>query len=468
MLDKKAIVIGSGFAGISAASFLAKSGWKVTVLEKNSMPGGRARKFEANGFTFDMGPSWYWMPDVFDRYFAQFGKTTSDYYRLRRLDPSYRVYWPDTNWDIPANYTELQALFEKIEPGASVALDVVMKEAEYKYKVGINNLVFKPGQSLKEFADLDLIKGIIRLDVFTSIKKHFAKHFKNPRLKELLEFPVLFLGALPENMPALYSLMNFADIKGGTWFPEGGMYSIVNGMYNLAVELGVNFLFNQDVNNLEIENNLIVGVKSSHIGQTETFRADIVVSNADYHFTEMQLLPPSLRNYSEKYWSTRVMAPSSLLYYIGINKKLVGVQHHTLFFDVPFAPHAKDIYSTPSWPSTPLFYVSATSVTDASQAPAGYENLFFLIPVAAGLTGDDEALRKKYFDEILLRFEDRIGQKIADHIFTIVPMHIAILLAIIMRIRAMLMGWQIHCDKLPYSSHPAEAKKLKTFSIQVN
>ncbi len=411
-MSKKAIVIGSGFAGMSAASFLAKAGWSVSVFEKHEQPGGRARRLQADGFTFDMGPSWYWMPDVFERYFAQFGRKVTDFYTLQRLDPSYRVYWSDDHWDIPASYEQYKALLEKIEPGASAALDKVMAEASYKYEVGINNLVHKPGQSLKEFLDPALISGIFRLDVFTSIKKHFGKHFKNPKIRELMEFPVLFLGALAEDTPALYSLMNYADIKGGTWFPQGGMYKIVEGMHQLATSLGVDFHFNAPVQKITITGGKATGVETS----TGTYQADVIISGADYHFTETQLLPPEFRSYSAQYWEKRVMAPSCLLYYVGINKKLTGVEHHSLFFDVPFAPHARDIYTSPQWPDEPLFYASVTSATDLSQAPEGCENLFFLIPVATGLTGDDETLRNNYFHQIMKRFENRIGQSVADHI----------------------------------------------------
>lgn len=413
---KSALVIGSGFAGLSVSSFLAKAGWQVTVIEKHDQPGGRARKLEADGFTFDMGPSWYWMPDVFERYFNQFGKTTADFYELERLDPSYRVYWPDDYWDIPADYDALKALFEKYEPGAAAALDKVMEEAAFKYKTGIQKLVFKPGQSLLEFADADLVKGVFKLDVFTSVKKHFGHHFRHPKIRQLLEFPVLFLGALAENTPALYSLMNYADIKGGTWFPKGGMYKIVEAMYQIAKEQGVHFLFEHDAVNIAVENGKASSVTCNFRGETKRLEADIIVSNADYHFTETRLLPPSYRSYSEKYWNSRVMAPGCLLYYVGINKKIAGLQHHSLFFDVDFEPHARDIYTTPQWPAEPLFYVSATSVTDTTQAPANAENLFFLIPVAAGLEGDDESLREKYFRRMIARFGERIGTDITDHI----------------------------------------------------
>lgn len=400
---------------------MARAGWNVTVLEKQNAPGGRARQLKIQGFTFDVGPSWYWMPDVFERFFNCFGKKVNDYYQLDRLDPSYRIYWPEGCMDIPANYNALKNLFENIEQGSSVMLDKFMKEAQFKYEVGINKLVHKPGQSIAEFADIDLIKGVFKLDVFTSMKKHIGKHFKNKQLQQLLEFPVLFLGALPENTPALYSLMNYADVKSGTWYPKGGMYKIVEGIYRLALELGVNFKFNYNVVKIDVEGNIARKVFAETLNKdqemtTTSFDADVVVGNADYHFIETNLLPLAHRTYSDNYWDKRVMAPSCLLYYVGLNKKLNKVMHHTLFFDVSFDVHGKEIYTTPQWPTKPLFYVSVTSVSDDSVAPEGCENLFFLIPVAAGLQGDTEELRDKYFEDILQRYETRIGQSVKDKI----------------------------------------------------
>lgn len=414
-MSRKVVVIGSGFAGLSAASFMAKAGWDVTVLEKHAIPGGRARYLTAEGFTFDMGPSWYWMPDVFERYFACFGKKVSDYYRLIRLDPSYRVYYPDGPMDIPADFTALQQLFESLEPGAGKQLQKFLEEAAYKYEVGINKLVFKPGQSVKEFLDWDLAKGLFKLDVFRSMKAHVAKYFKHPRLVELMEFPVLFLGALPEKTPALYSLMNYADIKGGTWFPEKGMYQIVQAMYDLAVELGVRFHFEQEVTAIDITGNRAKSVQAqTPQGTAVSYDADVVIGGADYHHIETQLLPVASRSYTDAYWDSRVMAPGCILYYVGLNKKLNNIQHHSLFFDTSFAIHGKEIYDTKEWPSNPLFYVSAVSVTDPSSAPEGCENLFLLIPVATGLENDTEELRERYFDQIVTRMEKHLGQSIKD------------------------------------------------------
>ena len=388
---------------------MAKAGWDVTVLEKQATPGGRARQLKEAGFTFDMGPSWYWMPDVFERFFNCFGKKVSDYYQLDRLNPSYRVYWNDEPMDIPADYDELKKLFESIEPGSGNKLNNFMQEAVYKYEVGINKLVHKPGQSYTEFLDWDLVKGVFKLDVFTSMKKHISKHFKNPRLQQLLEFPVLFLGALPENTPALYSLMNYADIKQGTWYPHEGMYKIVEGMFSVATELGVKFIFNSDVNEIKVEHGK---AKQVIANDALAYDADVVIGAADYHFIETKLLPQNCRSYSDEYWDKRVMAPGCLLYYIGLNKKLKRVLHHSLFFDSDFEIHGKEIYTTKQWPSDPLFYVCTPSVTDETVAPPGHENLFFLIPVAAGLQGDTEELRDAYFEKILERFEKYTGESV--------------------------------------------------------
>jgi phytoene desaturase len=417
---KNAVIIGSGFAGLSTACFLAKAGYAVTVLEKQCTAGGRARQLKEEGFVFDMGPSWYWMPEVFERFFNCFGKKVADYYQLERLDPSYRIYWPDDMMDIPANYDELKKLFENIEPGSAAQLDKFLAEAEYKYNVGINKLVHKPGQSVTEFLDWEVIKGVFKLDVFTSMKKHVGKFFKHPKLQQLMEFPVLFLGALPENTPALYSLMNYADIKLGTWYPQGGMYKIVEGMFSLAKELGVKFCFDSNVTSIDIINNKAKSVTAqtimNHQPSTINHNADVVIGAADYHFIETKLLPPNCRTYTSEYWNKRVMAPSCLLYYVGLNKKLDNVLHHSLFFDTDFGVHGKEIYTKPQWPANPLFYVSITSVTDSTAAPEGCENLFFLIPVAAGLQGDTEELREKYFNNIVERFENKTGQKIKAHI----------------------------------------------------
>ncbi|MFL5773117.1 MAG: phytoene desaturase family protein [Flavisolibacter sp.] len=411
-MRKKAIIIGAGFAGLSSAAFLAKAGWQVTVVEKNNTAGGRARQLQEKGFTFDMGPSWYWMPDVFERFFAQFDKQVSDYYSLERLDPSYRIYWDMVTMDVPADFEKLKVVFETIEPGSSVRLEAYLKEAFVKYKIGMQELVYKPALSFTEFLDLRLIRNALKLDVFTSMKTHISKYFKNKRLKQLMEFPVLFLGALPENTPALYSLMNYADMIGGTWYPQAGMFTIVKAMQEVAEDHGTDFYFTEEAKSIEIKKGRAVKLHTSRT----VYEADVVVSAADYHFTEANLVPAAYRSYPESYWDKKILAPSCLMYYVGLNKKLDNVLHHSLFFDVPFDRHAKEIYEDPKWPGEPLFYLSVSSRTDNSVAPEGCENMVFLIPVASGLPGDSEELRQFYFEKIIKRLEKHTGQDIRDSI----------------------------------------------------
>jgi len=411
-LGKKTIVIGSGFAGLSAATNLADKGYDVTLLEKNTIPGGRARKFEAEGFVFDMGPSWYWMPDIFERYFNRFGKSASDYYELKRLDPSYTIFFgKDDEMHVPANMQELEAMFERYEAGSSKKLKKFLAEAEYKYRVGINEFVFKPSHSIMEFADWRVIKSMFRLQMFQSMSSHVRKLFKNKQLIELLEFPVLFLGATPENTPAMYSLMNYADMALGTWYPMGGMHEIIKGMVSLAKEKGVNIKLNQEVKQIYVPN----GHATKVITQDTQYDADVIVGAADYHHVEQQLLRPEHRRYNSQYWANRTMAPSSLLFYLGVNKKLKNLHHHNLFFDEDFTQHAIDIYDQPKWPEKPLFYTCVPSITDPSVAPEGHENVFLLVPLAPGLN-DTPEMREKYFNIIMDRLENLTGQEIRKHI----------------------------------------------------
>lgn len=409
---KRITVIGSGVAGLSCASFLAKEGHDVTLLEKNSSIGGRARKFEEKGFVFDMGPSWYWMPDVFERFYKQFGHTTSDFYELKRLDPSYRVFWQDNSSDdIPASLNEFHAWFEKLEPGSSKKLDKFLSEAKYKYEVGINDLVHKPSLSLFEFADMRIAKGAFKMHLFSSFSKYIRKYFSHPKIIELLEFPVLFLGAMPKDTPALYSLMNYADIKLGTWYPMGGMHKIIEAFEKIAREQGVKIITDNEVKGFVLKDKNIV----SSINQNGMdIESDYVISGADYEHTD-QTLAKGNSNYTKDYWNSRLMAPSSLLFYLGVDKKIKNLLHHNLFFDEDFQQHAVEIYKKPSWPSAPLFYVCCPSKTDPTVAPEGKENLFLLVPLAPNLK-DDEEMREKYYHIIMDRLEAKTGVSIKDSV----------------------------------------------------
>ena len=408
-MSKKIIVIGSGFSSLSAATYLSKYGYQVTILEKNQDFGGRARQLKSNGFIFDLGPSFYWMPDVFEKYFGDFGKKVKDYYQLIRLDPAYKIFFEKNKTvSIPGSFEKILSTFENIEKGSSSKLKKFMNEAEINYSIAMNGIVFKPGFSIFELITFQTVR---RVKYFmTTIKSEVSKFFNNKKLKQILEFPVLFLGAKPENTPAFYNIMNYADFKLGTWYPKDGMYSVVKGMVRLAEENGVKLKSNQNVEAIIEENNKIKGV----ISNGKNIYCDIVVSGADYHHTE-SLLNSHQRNYSESYWDKKVFAPSALLFYIGLNKKVRNLEHHNLFFDVNFDEHASAIYNNKKWPDAPQFYVTVSSITDLKSAPENCDSFVILIPIAPGLE-DNEAIRESYLGKVLTRIEEHSENKIKDSI----------------------------------------------------
>ncbi|MDI1256819.1 MAG: phytoene desaturase family protein [Flavobacterium sp.] len=402
-------IIGSGFSALSAACYLAKAGNDVTIYEKNNSIGGRARQFSRDGFTFDMGPSWYWMPDVFERFFADFGKKTSDYYELIKLSPAYRVYFGTEDFiAIADNLPEIITTFESIEKGSGWHLQQFMAQAKSNYDIAIKDLVYRPGVSPLELITPETIAKLSQF--FGNISKDIRKKFKNKRLVQILEFPVLFLGAKPSDTPSFYNFMNYADFGLGTWHPKTGMYDVIKAMENLALELGVKFETNATVHKIIVENKTAVAL----IINKKYVKADIVLSGADYHHTE-NLLESVHRAYSEKYWESRIFAPSALLFYVAFDKKIQNISHHALFFDVDFDAHAAAIYDTPNWPEAPLFYANFPSKTDPTAAPEGKETGFFLIPLAPDIT-DTLALREIYFEKIITRFEQLTNQSVKKNI----------------------------------------------------
>jgi len=408
-MKNKIIIIGSGFSSLSAACYLAQAGYDVTILEKNSSVGGRARLLSSDGFKFDIGPTWYWMPDVFEKFFNDFKKKPSDYYELEKLAPAYQVYFNRLESLIISDEIEaIYAVFEKEEKGSSAYLKKFLKAAKFNYEVAINDLVYKPGESITELVTFDTIQKANQF--FQSISTEIRKNIKSKKLIQILEFPVLFLGAKPTNTPSFYNFMNYADFGLGTWHPKGGMYEVVKGFVNLAVSLGVHIKTNQTVKKIIVENGAVQGVEV----EDAFLLADIVVSGADYHHSET-LLDEKYRMYSENYWSKKTFAPSALLFYIGFNKKIKNVSHHTLFFDSDFDKHAVEIYDTPKWPKEPLFYASFPSITDNSFAPVHQEAATFLIPIAPGIE-DNEEIREAYFQKIMERLENLTNQNLTDAI----------------------------------------------------
>ena len=407
-MNKTISIIGSGFSSLSAACYLAKEEHNVSIFEKNDTVGGRARQLIKDGFTFDIGPSWYWMPDIFEKFFNDFNKSTSDYYVLDKLSPAYKIFFSDDVITIGDHMDQICEEFERIESGSSKPLRKFIAQAQDHYNIAINKVVLKPGISPLELVTKDTITRVDRF--FKTISTEVRKKFKNPKLISTLEFPVLFLGAKPSQTPSFYSFMNFADFGLGTWHPKGGMYEIIKAMRSLAESLGVTIHTNSTVEKINVENGKTTGITVNG----KFVASDVVLSGADYHHSET-LLDKNYRQYSEAYWDKRTFAPSSLLFYVGFNKKLNDIEHHNLFFDTDFEKHAEDIYDNPKWPENPLFYVNFPSVTDKSMAPEGCETGFFLIPIAPGLE-DTAELRTQYFDIIINRFESLTNQKVKDNI----------------------------------------------------
>jgi phytoene desaturase len=405
-------IIGGGFSGLSAACYAAQAGFDVSLHEKNSILGGRARCYSEHGFMFDMGPSWYWMPDVFDKFFASFGKSVSDYYNLIQLDPGFQIFYKEGDvLQVPADSEKLFEVFESRERGSAKQLKRFLAESENKYKLAMNGLVQKPSISWSEYIRYDIIKGVIKHKVFQSFSRYVRKFFKDESLIGLMEFPVLFLGAMPQNIPALYSLMNFAALSLGTWYPMGGMYEIIKAFESLARELGVDIQTNSEVQKIASRNGLIKIMYTNN----NVFLPDAVIASCDYNHTEQKLLNESDRNYSSSYWVQKTFAPSCLIYYVGVNKKIKKLIHHNLFFDADMDAHSSEIYDEAKWPQDPLFYVCCPSKTDVTVAPEGMENLFILVPIAPGLE-DTEEMRNTYFERLVRRIEKKCEDRIWDHI----------------------------------------------------
>lgn len=407
-MQKTISIIGSGFSALSASCYLAKAGHNVSIFEKNETVGGRARQLIKDGFTFDIGPSWYWMPDIFEKFFNDFNKSTSDYYQLDKLSPAYKIFFSDEIITIGDHMDQICEEFERIEAGSSKPLRKFITRAQEHYDIAINKVVLKPGLSPFELVTKETVTRVDQF--FKTISSEVRKNFKNPKLISTLEFPVLFLGAKPNQTPSFYSFMNFADFGLGTWHPKGGMYEIIKAMQSLAESLGVSIHTNSNVEKINVES----GNSSGITVNGKVIMSDVVLSGADYHHSET-LLDSQYRQYSEAYWDKRTFAPSSLLFYIGFDKKLINIEHHNLFFDTNFEAHAEEIYDHPQWPEDPLFYVNFPSVTDASMAPDNCETGFFLIPIAPGLE-DTPELRQQYFDIIINRFEKRTNQTVKENI----------------------------------------------------
>lgn len=401
---KRIAIIGSGFSGMSAAAYAAKAGHEVHVFEKHEQPGGRARQFTtADGFTFDMGPSWYWMPDIIEGFFKDFNVQASNFYELISLDPQFEMVFSDEKTSLPSSYVQMRGLFEQMETGAGNRLDRFMHAAKFKYEVGMQDFVNKPCHHWGEFISPKIASSAFKLDLLSNFRPYVAKYFTNPKLRTIMEFPVIFLGASPKNIPALYSLMNYGGYALGTHYPMGGFYQLVLAMQKVAEQQGATFHFNHSVDKINVAGGQVASLTIN--GEQQNF--DTVIASSDYHHSET-LLPAEFRNYEESYWEKRTFAPSSLIFYLGIKGRIDQLQHHTLFFENELDQHIDCIYEDKAWPENPLFYACCPSKTDPGVAPEDHENLFLLMPVATGIN-DEEPVREKYLNEMLARIEKHTG-----------------------------------------------------------
>ena len=408
---KKALVIGSGFSGLSSAAFLSKNGFEVTLVEKNKTVGGRARIFHEKGYSFDMGPSWYWMPEIFENFFNEFNLKIEDLYDLKQLDPGFKIVFKDQEINLPSSWNEICHLFDKYEENGADKLNKFMVDAQQKYSIGLDFLYNSPGVSIRELFNPQILKNINKLQLLTSYRNHIKKYFSNEYLINILEFPVLFLGTSAKHTPALYSLMAYSGIKQGTFYPIGGFNAVIKSMEKLCLDLGVNIVTGSEVKKINIKNKKVVSVST----QNDEIETDYLIASADYAHVENQLLEKKYRNYSTEYWNKKNFSPSSLLFYLGVSKKLNKLDHHTLFFDEDIEQHSNDIYEKPIWPKKPLFYACCPAKTDPKVAPKDKENLFILVPIAAGLN-DTEEIREEYFKIVMKRLEKFCGEKIIEHI----------------------------------------------------
>lgn len=409
---RRIVVVGAGFAGLACAALLAANGHEVVVIEKNSGPGGRAQVFERDGFRFDMGPSWYLMPDVFERFFSRFGKRPGDFYDLKRLDPSYRIFFGPEDWvDISADLSKNVELFESIEPGAGEKLLEYVGIASYQYEAAVGEFLYKDYRSILDFFSKRTLLEGRKLHVFESIDRYAKRFFKSEKLRRILEYSMVFLGGSPSNTPAMYSLLSHVDFNLGVWYPVGGMGSVVNALQALAESHGARFVFNCEAKQLEVRGGKVVAVRTPE----ETIAADTVVMSADYPHCEMDLLAPEYATYPERYWRKKVLAPSALLIYLGLSKPLPKLLHHSLSFQHDWVKHFEAIFDSPAWPEKPSYYMCCPTKTDPSVAPPGCENLVILVPVAPGLDDRDD-VREAFAEEIIDRLEDLTGEPIRQFI----------------------------------------------------
>lgn len=404
MKDGKIVVVGGGFGGLSTACFLADKGYEVELIEKNETVGGRASVLEEDGYRFDMGPSWYLMPDIFERFFNKFDHEPEDFYELNRLDPNYRIFFKDGDvMDVPADPEEASELFETYEDGAGEAFQRYLDKSEETYEIGMNEFVLKDRNNFRDYISLDVLKNARGISLIKKMQDHVEEYFDNSKLQQVMQYTLVFLGGSPRNTPALYNLMSHVDFNMGVYYPEGGIYSVIEGMKELGEELGVTYSTGEEVIEINKDERPYVVTEDRRI------ECVAVVSNADYAFTETELLPDKYTTHDRDYWESKTYAPSAFLMYFGVDDELENLEHHSLVLPEDWNPHFEKIFDNPDLPDDPAYYICNPSETDDSVAPEGESAIFVLVPIAAELELNEEK-REKFRKAVLEDIAENTGE----------------------------------------------------------
>jgi phytoene desaturase len=402
----RATIIGAGLGGLGLACLLAKSGYQVTVVEKNRTLGGRARQFSEDGFTFDMGPSWYLMPDVFEAFFRLLNERVEDHLQLVKLSPSYRIYAEDDQTiDLPSDPAKAMALFESIEPGAGAQLEKYLNASRYQYDVVMQHFMHRNFDTPLDFLSWRLLLAGTKLSAFSTMSRYVSRFFKTPILQKIMQYQLLFLGSSPFKTPSIYNVMGHIDFNMGVYYPMGGIYQLVATLAGIARKHGAVIRTDAPANAIRVRGGKADGVE---LDDGDVLDADLVISNADIHHTETQLLSDDLRDYPSRYWESRQLAPSALILYLGLNDRPNSLLHHNVIFNDNWEASFAELFDSSHWPAHPSYYVCCPSQTDPSLAPDGKSAVFMLMPVSATVSYD-ECKIEAMADRMLGKADVRLG-----------------------------------------------------------
>lgn len=408
------IVIGGGVGGLATAALLARGGAEVTLLERHEKVGGRAGRLEVDGYTFDTGPSWYLMPEAFEHFFALLGRRVEDELDLIDLDPRYRVFYERADraqadvLEVTASQAANRRAFDRLSPGDGAAIDAYADEATELYRLALDRFLYTTFARPLSVADRSLLPKLRSLAplLTRSLGSRIAARVRDPRLRQLLGFHAVFLGSSPDRVPSLFSLMSHLDLRDGVRYPRGGLYAVIEALERVAVAEGVSIRTGADVNRIDVENGRAVGVR---LASGEELRADAVVSAADMHHTETQLLAPEHQSRPEKSWRKVRPGVSALLVMAGVEGALPEIAHHSLFFTTDWDGNFRAIMEGGAIPHPASVYVARTTATDSSTAPAGHENLVMLVPFPADPQLGAGEQSRAAMEQHAARYLDQVG-----------------------------------------------------------